>query len=136
MSKLKLEECVKKLEDSYAQNKGIIQAEAHAVEALSSKRDILEFRKRYIEILKVNLLSEYEKSKNKKEFFYSLIDKKFEIGDIAALKFNDSMLFTLGHMYTKNVENWYDYLPYVMRSALPKQKEMYKEMNDKMKGWS
>jgi hypothetical protein len=129
MSKLQLEECIKRIEDSFKTDKGVINAEAHAVETLSSKKDILEFRKRYIEILKVELLKGYAQSKDKKQSFYRLIGKGYDIGDIAALKFNDSILFTLGHMFTKNVNNWYDNLPYVLKSSLPRQNEMYSEMH-------
>jgi hypothetical protein len=125
MSTLQLEECVKRLEDSYKKNNGVIQAEAHAIETLNSRKDILEFRKKYIGILKNNLLKGYENSKHKTGF-YKLIEKKYNIEDIAALKFNDSILFTLGHMSTNTIDNWYNYLPYVSRSTLPKMNEMYR----------
>lgn len=134
MSRQALEECVTRLENSYKTNKGIVEAEARAIEKLSSKKDILEFRKIYIEILKNNLLEKYDPASEKKEGFSKLIDKNYDINLIAALRFNDSMLFTLGHMYNKNVNNWYNALPYVSRSSIPKQNEMYRTMSPEIYG--
>ncbi|MGV8086692.1 MAG: hypothetical protein ACP5N1_03605 [Candidatus Woesearchaeota archaeon] len=130
MGKSALEECIKRLEDRYKRNTGVIEAEASAIESLRSKKDILEFRKRYLEIIKNDLLEGYAKSKNKNKGFYKLITKNYSIDEIAALKFNDNMLYTLGHMFTENVDKWFNHLPYINRTSLPRSKEMYSIMNE------
>jgi hypothetical protein len=131
MSRQALDECVKRLEKSFETNKGIIEAEAKAIEKLNSRKDILDFRKKYIELLKNKTLTEYNESCEKKGFC-KLIDAGFNLDKIATLRFNDSMLFTLGHMYNSSINNWYKHLPYVMKSAIPKQTEMYRAMNPEL----
>jgi len=130
MGKVALEECVRRLENGYKINKGVIEAEAHAIETLSSKEDILGFRRKYLKIIEDDLLTKYKEVTGKKEGFYALIEKNYDIHNIAVLKFNDAILFTLGHMFIDNVKKWYDTLPYVSKSILPHKNEMYRVMNE------
>jgi len=78
-------------------------------------------------------LDEYAKSDEKKGFC-KLIDNGYDLDKIAALRFNDSLLFTLGHMCGSSINNWYKHLPYVMKSSIPDETKMYRTMNPELYG--
>ena len=120
-----LEHCIKQFDK--AREKGVINShiEIYAVNKLDNKEDILAFYTEYVEFMQDFI--NYEIDAGKESSATKLVDKGYDLEQVAEFFVHDGLMFTLGHIFNQNIlKIWYDTLPHMNSDYFD---SMYKSSN-------